>query len=165
MYTKETIREPKNVILIYRNLQLLFWDFNNICRQYLLMFVNNVTVSFVVWCNFVLIKLHDRATIEVLGTAVVVSATSAGFLIITYMVLGDINQKSIVLISSWKLGRETKKLSPADKKLMKKYIKSCRFLGVELGSFGCYKKPTSIRIIGKLVTYTVKFLMMMSNLM
>ena len=129
------------------------------------MFANNICITFVLWCNFTLIRLHEKITVETLGVSAIVTILSAGFLIVSYIKLGEINQNSKILVNSWRFGKRNKKLSPAEKMLMKKSIKSCRLLGIELANFGCYNKPTSIRIVGKLVIYTVKFLMMMSNLM
>jgi hypothetical protein len=81
---------------------------------------------------------------------------------LTYIKLGDINEKSKKLITSWK--KDTKSsVSALERKIANKFIKSLRLLKIELGSFGYYQKPASLRIVGKLVFYTTKSLMMTKN--
>jgi hypothetical protein len=99
-----------------------------------------------------------------MGIAVSIGGTSAAYLVISYIKLGELNQNAKLFVNSWRQGGKAGIVAPNERKLMKKYIRSCRLLGIELGSFGHYQKPTSIRIVGKLVIYTVKFLMMASKL-
>jgi len=79
----------------------------------------------------------------------------------SYFRLGEINAKSAKLIKGW--GKDLK-WKRSDRVLMSKYVRSCRPLRVELGSFGCYRKPNSIIIIGKLIVYTARVLLMTKTL-
>ena len=83
------------------------------------------------------------------------------YLVLFHIVLGTYNQISIGFIASWL--RHTNRPC-SDQKLLLKYIKSCRSLRVAIGSFGYYKNITTLQIVGKLVTYTVKLLMLTKDM-
>ncbi len=132
-------------------------------RDYLLIYVNNTMTVLSVTCSFVLVKFHDQIyVVEFLGlTAVAICSTIC--LLLTYIKLGDINEKSKKLVTAWKKDPKSG-LSPLERKIANKSIKSLQLLKIMLGSFGYYRKPASLRIVGKLVYYTTKSLMMTKNI-
>jgi hypothetical protein len=126
------------------------------------MFINDLCITIAVTSNFALIRFHDHLPLEIVAVDTLLSSLASGFLLVTYIKFGEVNELAKGLLNSWK--RSSGNISmPSEKKLMKKYVKSCSLLKLELGSFGHYKRPTSIRIVGKLVIYTVKFTMMMKK--
>jgi len=122
---------------------------------------NNIAITFVVFTSFSTIRMH--AQIEPLFVVAIILAgfNAVAFLVLTYSKLGEVNQRSKEFHGSWK--RETGYLTPETKCQMQKFIRSSRPLRIELGEFGYYSKPASIQILGKLVMYVVKFLMLTSN--
>jgi hypothetical protein len=126
------------------------------------MFINDLCITIAVTSNFAMIRFHDHLPLEIVAAVILMSNLASGFLLVTYIKFGEVNELSKRLLNSWKRSSGTISI-PSKKKLMKKYIKSCSLLKLELGSFGHYKRPTSIRIAGKLVIYTVKFTMMMKK--
>ena len=163
MYTSMEIRQPGHAVHAYKCFQILINDLNDVIRDYFMMFVNDLSITLAVICNFMLIRFHDKLNSEVILISIVFSIITTAFLFISYIQFGEINEMSKSFVNSWK--RNNRHIECVrERKLMKKYIKACPLLKVELGSFTWYKKPTSIRIIGKLVTYTVKFTMLMKKL-
>jgi hypothetical protein len=126
------------------------------------MFVNDLCIAIAVTSNFAMIRFHDKLPLEIVAVDILMSSLASGFLLVTYIKFGEANELSKGLLNSWKRSSSTISI-PSEKELMKKYIKSCSLLKLELGSFCHYKRPTSIRIAGKLVIYTVKFTMMMKK--
>jgi hypothetical protein len=51
-----------------------------------------------------------------------------------------------------------KDMNANDRKLMEKYMNSCRPLQIKLGNFGYYQKQQTVQMIGKIVVYTAKIL-------
>jgi len=146
---------------LFRNLQLLMVDFNGITRDYFWMTLNNMFMCYTVSSSFILIKLHSHMNFEGLVISFLCGAPATVGLIIHYVIFGDINQLSKRFLLSWKIKAGT--LPPGDKITLLKFIRSCRPLQMDLGNFGYFKKPASIRIIGKLVYYTVKYLLLMNQ--
>jgi hypothetical protein len=150
----EKLPSHKSLIMTYRSLQLLTNHFNSLTRDYILVSINDFQTVLAVICNFVLIQLHDRVPLEGLFTISMLSFTATMYLLLSYIHLGTINEASKNLIRSWKNTCRNRKST-----LMSKYVKSFRSIRIELGSFGYYRKPTSIQIVGKLIFYTSKFIM------
>jgi hypothetical protein len=106
------------------------------------------------------ILLHKKLELESLGGTSIVSFCSTAYLMITYFKLAQINEYSIKCIGSWKRN-PGKQLSIYDKKLLSKYIVSLQPCRIELGEYGHYRKQGSLLIIGKLVYYTTKGIMLL----
>jgi len=120
----------------------------------------------IVYCvtySFALIKghSHSRLNLEGLMGILICGLTDLFILVYSYFLFGDINQSSLRFQGSWK--RKIGTLTPSDKIIMEKFIRCSRPLQIDLGSFGYFKKPGSIRIIGRIVYYTVKYLLVMSK--
>jgi len=112
--------------------------------------------------NILLIKCHVKLDFDELFLFISMSVTGNLYILIVYLTLGEVNSVSKKLIT--RTIRNTAKDS-RQSFIFKKFLISCaRFIGIELNSFGYYQKPTSIRIIGKIVVYTVKCLMMMKDI-
>jgi len=125
------------------------------------MTLNNIFLCYTVSCSFILIKLHSSMSFECLTISVLVLLPSVLTLVITYIMFGDINQSAKRFLLSWK--RKSGVLSRDVKTEITKFIRSSKPLRIELGNFGYYQKPASIRIIGKIVYYTVKYLLVMNS--
>jgi len=122
------------------------------------MIANNVFMVLNVSTSYSLIRMHAQIDPTLILGLLIGGIDTAGFLILSYMKLGEVNQRSREFLASWQ--RKSGYLKPDLKLRMKKLIRSSRPLRVELNQFGYYNKPASIRIVGKLVTYVVKFLML-----
>ena len=152
IYVTDIIRQPGNLANTYRSLQLLTNGFNSIMSDYFLIFLNNLQKSLSVICNVVIIQLHDKLSIATTLTLMSFSWTANVYLIINYVKLGGINEMSKNMTASWKRNSMKSKIVFA-------YIRSFKLLKIELGSFGFYRKPASIKILGSLIYYTTKALM------
>ena len=152
---KKTFKQPGTIIHTFRCLQLLTTEVNKVVRTYVLVVANNIARSITVVCNIIVIRLHHEIPIP--GAVAVLIAASGGALYIlgSYIKLGTINKKSASCIKSW---YKNGTLDKFDRDFMNKYIKSCRPLRIESGSFGYYRKPASIRVLGMLIMYTSKAL-------
>jgi len=143
---------------IYRCLQILTSECNAIISDYVLLVIGNLLIFIAVVSNIMLIKCHTKLGFDILFLFIIISIGANLYILILYLTLGEVNSVSKKLIL--RRIRNTAKDSRQDI-ILKKFLKSCKkFLGIHLNSFGYYQKPTSIRIIGKIIMYTVKFLMM-----
>ena len=152
---KESFRQPGAIIHTLKCLYLLNTEVNNVIRTYVLVIANDFAIIITVVCNVILIRLHRE--IPKLGTGSILIASLGGalYILASYVKFGTINKKSISCIKSWYKNGSLDKL---DRNFTDKYIKSCRPLRMEFGSFGYYKKPASIRVLGILIMYTSKAL-------
>jgi len=156
--TKNSLRTPSTVIQTYRTFQILLNDFNDATMKFFQIALNNTVIVMEVLSVCVLIRFHSRLE---LGASLLFSMGSAcgiSFILLTYIQFGDINIRSVGVLNSWK--RWEGYGSGGDRKLMMTYMCSSQVLKIHLGGFGYYKKPNTVRIIGKLIYYTAKFLLM-----
>jgi hypothetical protein len=109
-----------------------------------------------------MILLHQSIEPEGGSCIIIVSVCSTVFLMVTYFKMGQINEYSKNCIESWKriCG---KLLRGDDNKLFRKYLSSLQPCKIELGEFGFYRKHGSLRIIGKLLYYTTKGIMLLGK--
>jgi len=154
-FTKQEMRKPGEVVLIYRSFQVLLHDFNAIARSFLQTFLNNGCPILVVVLAFAGIKFYRALVAAQLCILVVGTIGTSTFLILSYLKLGGINDKSKKVLGTWKRWQ-----GGQDRKLMLMYIRASAELKVELNSFGFYQKQNTIRIVGKLIYYTGKLLVM-----
>jgi hypothetical protein len=147
------------MIRIYRRIQILLNSSNDIFREYFFLVLNNILIVIAVLCNYVLIRFHKWLGLaEMLSFGMLTLACKLSICII-YFKLGSMNDKSIKLVAAWK-AKFSRKKSHGQNIAIGKSLESLSPLKVEMSSFGCYKKKTSVRIIGKLFFYTTKSLIM-----
>jgi len=155
------LRRPIRAIKVHRNLQLLFIDFNEVVGDYLLMVVNNMSMAFIVFISFGLIRMHSHIQPTFFVALFLSGFDVFAFLVLSYTKLGDINQRSKEYHGSWKGAAGY--LKPPMRTRMEKFIRSSRPLRIQFSEFGYYSKPASGRIVGKVLTYVVRFLMLTSK--
>jgi len=160
----DTLRLPRNFIKEYRSLEILMNRFNIIAGPYILMLVNNVSLTLSVGGQIMIIMFHVELGLGALMLTCLVSFLATVFLVITYFKFGEINENSKQCISSWKRNLRFSNHNLHDTKLVVRQIRSLGVCRIELGSFGYYKKSNNIRIIGKIIYYTVKGLMLLTEL-
>jgi len=95
----------------------------------------------------------------------VVATVGMSVLLVAHIEFGEVNKMATKMVNGWRKNRKNVFLNPLDRRLAGKYFKSFRPLRIHYGSFGIFDKPSTIRIIGKLVVYTVKFLMLMKKIL
>jgi hypothetical protein len=108
--------------------------------------------------NISLIRFHATFTTEMLILHLGASEACIVFLVFSYITLGEINERSKNVINSLR-GYARRNMSVRDRRLMLKYLDSYRPLQIELGSFGHYYKRNTLSVIGKIILYTAKFLL------
>jgi len=109
-----------------------------------------------------MIKFHARLELQTLIVFLMGTITTNVYIIVVYAVLGEINAASKKLIISTL--RKSERNTREDIAFIKFLKSSKQYLGVHLSSFGVYTKPGSLKIIGKIIIYTVKSLMMTKRL-
>jgi len=156
-YTDERLRKPENIIHTYRCLQILAGSLNNLGRI-LLMLANDSMIVLSVLSNFIMIRFHNHFSGFIFLLYLTTGSAAFGYLVMSYIKMGQVNALSMKMLSSHK--KTQVQLSPEERKLLGKYLKSSPALKVHMGSFGYYRKPVTVRVVGKLLTYTLKFLLM-----
>jgi len=156
-YTKVKLRQPSTIVQEFRNLEILTNSFQSVGSKILLMAVNDLVIAMNVMCNFLMIRCHHLFNISSLALFFMISGISTLYLAITYVKFGEINELSKAVFSA--LRRNQSKLS-SERCLVGKYIRSGMPLKIHLGTFGYYRKPNTIRIVGKLVSYTMRSLVL-----
>jgi hypothetical protein len=134
---------------------MVLLGYNAFTRTYLLLYINNAMIALSVGGQVAIILFHEKLEPEVGSSIFIVSICGTTYLIVTYFKMGEINEYSKKCIGSWNQSFE-RKVGEDDKKLLRKYLSSLQPCKIELREFGFYRKPGSLRIIGKLVYYTSK---------
>jgi len=125
------------------------------------MIVNDVMIAMSVLSTFIMVRFHkDLSHFSFLFLTT--GATALAYLVLTYSKLGEVNASSTQMLNSQK--KTQAQLGFDDRKILRKYVKSSCPLKVHIGSFGYYRKPVTVRVVGKLITYTMKFLLMNKEL-
>ena len=158
-FTNKDLKRPEAFLHTYKALEVMLIHVNDTVRSYLLMFVNNIMTSMSVGGQVMLITFHDHISLNSQFGMVTLIICSTFYMVITYYKLGELNEASVKVISSWRRCSGLR-LKPSDQILMKTYSNALWLFKVELGDFGHYRNATSIRIIGKLIFYTTKGLML-----
>jgi len=125
------------------------------------MLINNVAISYIIVVALVLIRMHDSIHPVLMLGMIIAGFDAFAFLVLSYKKLGEVNQRSVEFHNSWK--RKAGSLDPGMRKRMTRFLRASRPLGIELGEFGRYNRQGSIRVIGKIITYVVKCLMLTNN--
>ena len=162
IYTNKDLKTPQAFLYTYKSLQLLLTRINLITRRYFLLFFNNSMTSLSVGGQVIYITLRQHFTLEIRFGILIFIVASTMYMIITYYTLGLLHELSKNVISSWRKN-SVLEMKPLDRILVQKYAKSFKPLRMELGDFGYYRKTTSIRIIGKLIYYTARGLMILQK--
>jgi len=152
------MRRLAEVVLLYKSCQLLLNNFNIIFQSFLQTFLNNGATIIAVILTFALVKFNSTMSIVELCVLLMGVFGTTVFLILTYTKFGDVNDQSKKILGSWKRWNGWE--SPYDRNLMLKYMRASTQLKVELNSFGFYKKQNTVRIVGRLIYYTAKLLVM-----
>jgi hypothetical protein len=79
------------------------------------------------------------------------------YLVLSHSKLGESCDASRRFITSWK-GKGD--LAELDRVILGKYLRSCRPLRYNIGSFDFYQKSGTTRVVGKIVFFTTKLLIM-----
>lgn len=130
---------------------------NDIGRSTLFVLIN-LGLTVIVLGNTLLIVFHDSiSTLLFIGIALW-SGCASLVLMVASIKLGGVHEHSKRFVRSWKVKQD---YSVRKKKVLLKLLKCCRLNRVEMGSTGCFKKLSVIRITGKIVFYTVKCLIIL----
>ena len=156
------MRRPANFLHTYKGLQLLLNEFTSVVRPYLLMLLNNMILTLVVGGQIILIKFHSMITMGPLLYILIVVLVGNAYLIITYFKFGEIHEFSLKCIGSWERN-DGNTNQPRDRLLLKRYVRSLRLCRVDLGDFGYYRQVNSLRIVGKVIYYTTKSIMLIQK--
>jgi len=157
------LRNPANVIHTLRCLHILNEEFNFLLEP--LVCINcNIILCVCIICNFILVQFQGRYTdspnqnqfIAILPMLVFAVYCTA-FLYLAYSNIGKINSTSRAILEEW---QRSTILLEEDRRIMKKYIMSCRPLGMDLGAFGLCHKTTAIRTVLKVMVYTSRLIML-----
>lgn len=159
--TRNKFRTPASVIHAMRCLQILTNGSNQMMRDYPLTGALNMAIGFSVGSSAGIIRTWKVLPNLVLSVLILSTFCAISCVKLVYWEFGNFHSCSQKLLKSWKhyCGLRIK-----DKSLLNKYLKSCRVLRVELSSFGYFRKGNGTRIIGKLVYYVNKILMLTENL-
>jgi len=155
--TDASLRIPLVALSTYRCLQLLCQQANDLVRSVLL-FLVNFCMSLTVVANNIMIVFHATLPVAAFLVFGTYSFASSLVLFLMYIKLGQVHEYSKGVVRSWKVKPN---YAAGEKSLMIKHFTSCRLNRFEMGSVGPFTKPTSIRIVAKIIFYTVKFLMLM----
>jgi len=144
-YTSDELRLPRNFIQEHKMFEILLSKFNIISAPYLLILMNNVTLTLSVGGQIIIILFHTQLSLElVIGTGFICLLVT-GFLVISYYKFGQINENSRKSITSWK--QNVGVYSLCNKELIKRQIRALRVCKVRLGDFGYYKRANGLLII------------------
>jgi hypothetical protein len=157
LFTSDSLRRPAAALHTYRCLKVLEISANAIVRDTFFTVINNSTVALMVLCNFCLVRFSNRSPAVVLGVLISISSFGTVGIVLLHIILGSFNDASIGFINSWKRKRD---IRYSERKFLLRLMRSCRPLRLEIGYFGHFKKSTSFLIVGKLVFYTTKLLML-----
>jgi len=115
-------------------------------------------------CNFIVIRLHGSAGLGLPLFLIMLSGSSAGltFLSFTHIKFGEIYESSKKFIGTW--NRNSGEMLENDRRLFKKYLGSYEPSRINLGPFGFYHKSNTFNILGKVILYTSKLLLMTKKL-
>ncbi len=150
-----SFKQPTTVIYTLRSLQILNIQLNEVVRNYIFVVTNSIAILIVVICNIIFVRFYGRLPFIVILSIVVLAWGGIAYLILSYATLGTVNKRSESLIRSWKHNLNLRKVK---RDILVKHLESCRPLRMEYGPFGYYKKPATIKVIGILIAYTSKSL-------
>lgn len=142
--------------MVYKCLQVLNISVNELIRD-LVLIVNTVCMSLAMACNFILIRFHKELPIVAIPTLVTFIILSPMILLLVQSKLAQCFELSKGFHSSW---NRSLVLSSLDRRMLLKYVKSCRFMRYNTGPFGFYQKSGTTRLIHKIIFYTAKVLVM-----
>jgi hypothetical protein len=151
--TNTKLRSVKNLPVEYRALEILHYNANSLVGEALIPMQATIGQS-IVFCNFLLItrwEYTDGITKLVLG------AWSGGiflFWAIALELAGRIHSEGIKLLRSWEFWTWSK----TDMKIMMKFRKSCKPLGVRAGRYFCVERISVLKFTRGIVESTFRAL-------
>jgi hypothetical protein len=157
------LREPaEDMFRVYESLQILNAAFNEITRDYLLPITNQLVTISSVLSIYTLLKYRENVRTEMVVPIIIISLSTATYLFITHLKLGEVHKTSTATIGNWrrKLQLGNVNSSKSRRMALLKYTKGIRPIKAEFTSFGHFTKPKSIVIVGKLTLYTSKLYLM-----
>lgn len=154
MDIRSRLKNPSQILHLLRCLQILNNSCCNLVQDVLYFSENNALIAIVMQA-FVLIRFHKYIVFPMRLSFGLGLCTCTAYLICTYEVSGSYYESSLALIKSLNNfdGNEQ------DRKLLKVYCKAFQPLKLKIGPFGYFNKRRKIAIIGKIVYYTAKLLM------
>lgn len=138
----------------YQMLQIIISNFNDITRIYFFIVMNNSQILLAVLCNVLSIGFHAILSPFTLAFTSIFTFTSVSYLFITYFTLGNLNALTAKALSQWNRSSHQLRLN----KVQKKQLRSCKPAEVYIGDFGKFQRIGAIRIVSKIVFYTVKII-------
>jgi hypothetical protein len=157
-FTSDSLRRPAAALHTYRCLKVLEVSANaNIRETAFFTVLNNSILALSVLCNFCLVRFSHTNPPIVVSILISLSIFGTAAIILLHIVLGRFNDVSIEFINSWKRRRD---IRYSERKVLLRLMRSCRSLRLEIGSFGYFKKNTTFLVVGKLVFYTTKLLVL-----
>lgn len=153
------LRQPNFAVHTYRCLQILIGRANDFLRDFMFHFVNHL-IYLLVAGNFAVLTIHDRMPELILYGGAICDIFATCFFLLGCQKLGELHGLSRKFTISWS---RSATLVGSNKKLMKKYISSCRPNAYALGSVGYFQKLTGLRTVGKIIYYTCKLLILMKK--
>jgi len=154
-----TARKLVFAISCYRQLQIDVLLMNEITGGYLLIVLTNSLTLISTASLTLYIGYHHQLDIQTLLTTALAMLLSLLCLVLLYYKFGDFNESSKKFSSMLQRNIKHGILRAEDKTLLTKYAYSLHPLKMDLGSFGYFKKPNSLRILTKILAYSVKGVM------
>ena len=157
----DKLREPGNALHTYKSLYLLCNIFNGICGNFYVPFLSLAIMITSTVCNSILIRYY-----YILGSSGVVAVSGVAMaaamypLVISFKI-AKIYEVSNSFKSSWRRSQGIK-LRVFDQRLMMKYLKSCRPMRIQIGSYDYYRNSSSTTICTKVIFFTGKLLLFIS---
>jgi len=152
------LRQMIATVYVYKCLQLSLILLNGIARN-LLVYMTYSTVAILVTSLILFIGYQDQLNFFTRILIFFVTLVNTVSLKLVYDQLGDFNAISKKYVGQLRRSVHDVRFGNADKVLLGKYAQSLLPLRIELGSFGYFKKPNSLRAITMLLYYTMKGIM------
>ena len=152
------VREPGTALFNYKCGRLL-QIYLHVAYHYAFVAIYlTLCLSLGVICNMSIILFYHELRLS-LGAFILLSIFNAGMQSLLYYRVGNIEAASTSWIRSWKRTQ----LSTVDRKLMKRYVRSCTSIAIKVGYWMSIKRITSAKVIGKIVFYTGKVMLTLNN--
>jgi len=151
---RNRLTDSASHILHYHLLQIMVSYFNEITRTYFFLAMNTLQFVLSVLCNVASVGFHAHLLPVTTLFNCCFSFTSTSYLFVTYFILGSLNSKTRKVLLEWKRSSLQLRLDSAQRK----ELKSCRPAEVHIGNFEQFQKIGALKIVSKIVTYTVKII-------
>ena len=109
--------------------------------------------------TLIALLLFHRELYYSLGALLLISVYASYFQSKIYYAMGAIKSKSMLWNRAWKFAP----LEKDDQLLLNKYLRSCPPLVVQVGEWHHIRKITSLTVVGKIILYTSKIMLLLNN--